>query len=77
LAKSKPVVEALRRIAAAHGATPVQVSINWLVGFHGEAVVAIPGASRAAQVEEFASSTSFALTGEDLAELDRVSAPFK
>jgi len=39
--------------------------------------VAIPGASRADQVEDFAAATSFALTDEDLDELDRVSAPFR
>jgi aryl-alcohol dehydrogenase-like predicted oxidoreductase len=77
LAKSRPVVEALRRIAAKNGATPVQVAINWLLSSHGETVVAIPGASRAGQVEDFAAATSFALADEDRAELDRVSAPFK
>lgn len=77
LAKSRPVVEALRRIASEHGATPTQVAINWLIGFHGESVVAIPGASRAFQVEDFAAATAFALTDADRDELDRVSAPFK
>ena len=77
LAKSRPVVEALRRIAAKHGATPIQIAINWLIGGHGETVVAIPGASRAAQVEDFATAASFALTDEERAELDRVSAPFR
>lgn len=77
LAKSRPVVEALRRIAAKHRATPIQVALNWLVGFHGETVVAIPGASRAAQVEDFAAAMSFKLTEEDRDDLDRVSAPFK
>jgi aryl-alcohol dehydrogenase-like predicted oxidoreductase len=77
LAKSKPVVEALRRIAAAHGATPSQAAINWLIAFHGETVVAIPGASRAGQVEDFAAAASFSLTDLERDELDRVSAPFK
>jgi len=77
LARSRPVVETLRRIASKYGATPARVAINWLIGIHGEAVVAIPGASRADQVEDFAAATSFALTDEDLDELDRVSAPFR
>jgi aryl-alcohol dehydrogenase-like predicted oxidoreductase len=77
LAKSRPVVEALRHIASKHDATPVQVAVNWLVSVHGDAVVAIPGASRAGQVEDLVASTSFALTDEDRDELDRVSAPFK
>jgi aryl-alcohol dehydrogenase-like predicted oxidoreductase len=77
LAKSWPVVEALRRIAAKHGATPIQAALNWLICVHGETVVAIPGASRAGQVEDFAAATSFALTDGDQDELDRASAPFK
>ncbi len=77
LAKSRPAVESLRRIAAGHGATPIQVALNWVISGHAETVVAIPGASRAGQVEDFAAATSFALTGEEREELDRVSAPFK
>ena len=77
LAKSRPVVESLRRIAASHGATATQVAINWLIAFHGDTVVAIPGASRAAQVDDFAAASAFALTAEERDELDRVSSPFK
>jgi aryl-alcohol dehydrogenase-like predicted oxidoreductase len=77
LAKSRAVVEALHRIASKYGATPSQVAINWLIGSPGQTVVAIPGASRAAQVEDFAAAKAFALTDEGRDELDRVSAPFK
>jgi len=77
LAKSRPVIEALREIGARHAATPSQVALNWLVSFHGETVLAIPGASRAAQAKDNAGALAFALTKDELNHLDRVSAPFK
>jgi aryl-alcohol dehydrogenase-like predicted oxidoreductase len=77
LEKSRPVIEALRRIAPKYAATPAQVALNWLIAFHGETVVAIPGASRVEQVHDFPAAMSFRLSGEDLDELDRISARFK
>ena len=77
LEKSRPVIEALRRIAPKYAATAAQVALNWLISFHGEIVVAIPGASRAGHVSDFTAAMSFRLSGEDLAELGRVSSPFK
>jgi aryl-alcohol dehydrogenase-like predicted oxidoreductase len=77
LEKSRPVIDALRRIAPKYGATASQVSLNWLLVFHGETVVAIPGASRAEHVRDFTAAMTFRLSAEDLEELDRVSAPFK
>ncbi len=76
LAKSFPVIQALRRIAPAYGATPVQVALNWVVDKAGRTVVAIPGASRAGQVDDFVAAMSFRLSDGDREELDRVSAPF-
>jgi aryl-alcohol dehydrogenase-like predicted oxidoreductase len=77
LETSRPVIETLRRIAPKYAATPAQVALNWLISFHGQAVVAIPGASRADQVPDLTAAMSFRLSPEDLAELDRVSSPFK
>ena len=37
------MIEALRQVAADHGATPSQVALHWLVSFHGDAVVALHG----------------------------------
>jgi aryl-alcohol dehydrogenase-like predicted oxidoreductase len=77
LEKSRPVIEALRRIAPRYGATAAQVALNWLFSFYGETVVAIPGASRSDQVADLTAAMSFRLSGEDMEELDLVSAPFK
>jgi aryl-alcohol dehydrogenase-like predicted oxidoreductase len=77
LEKSRPVVETLRRIGADHGATPSQVAVNWLISFHGDSVVAIPGASRAEQAADFVGAMRFRMSAEEMDEIDRVSAPFK
>ncbi|MCU0726969.1 MAG: aldo/keto reductase [Planctomycetes bacterium] len=76
LARSRPVVEALRAIAAAHGATPSQVALAWLVAFHGDTVVAIPGATKPGQASECAAAMTIELTPAELVRLDEVSRAF-
>ncbi len=76
LQRSLPLIEALRRIAAAHAATPAQVALAWLLAFHGESVVAIPGATKVAHVADNVGAMRLELTPEELAELDTLSRPF-
>jgi len=73
LERSRPLIEALREIAAAHGATSAQVALAWIVTFHGDAVVAIPGAVSPAQAVENAGALRLALSVEELSRLDRLS----
>jgi aryl-alcohol dehydrogenase-like predicted oxidoreductase len=77
LARTRPLVEELQRIAAARGVTPSQVALNWLLHFHGETVVAIPGASRPRHAEEAAGAMAFRLAAEEMARLDDLSRPFR
>jgi diketogulonate reductase-like aldo/keto reductase len=58
----------LARIAKAHGATPRQVALRFLV--REPPLFAIPKASNPAHVEENAKAGALALTGEELAEID-------
>lgn len=76
LDRSRPLIEALRRIAAKHGATPAQVSLAWLLQFHGDTVVAIPGATRVSQVVDNAGAMAIELSQEELLDLDLLSRPF-
>ena len=77
LAKSRPVIEALRELAERYQATPSQVALNWLLAFPGEIVVAIPGATKVRHAQENAGAMSFRLTPDELAQLEGVSAIFK
>lgn len=77
LERSRPVAEALKTVAANYNATPSQAALNWLMNFHGDTVVVIPGATSAGQARDNAASMNFRLSDEDLAYLDEVSANFK
>jgi aryl-alcohol dehydrogenase-like predicted oxidoreductase len=77
LAKSAPIIEEVKRIAEVHGASPSQVALNWLVHFHGDTVVAIPGATRLTQAQQNVGALDFELTREELNRLDEVSRRFK
>ena len=73
LEKSRPLIEELQRLAAAHSATAAEVALNWLVSFHGDTVVAIPGASKPSQAEHNAHAMGFELASEELGTLDELS----
>ena len=73
LERSRPVIAALEEIAARYDVTPAQVALNWLIHFHGDAMVAIPGASRVQHAEESAGAMQFQLSEDELAYLDQLS----
>jgi pyridoxine 4-dehydrogenase len=59
---------AITRIAAAHGASPFQVAIAWLLA-RSPVVAPIPGTSSLEHLEENVAAASLELTGEELEEL--------
>jgi aryl-alcohol dehydrogenase-like predicted oxidoreductase len=73
LEKTRPLIEELRAIARAHGAAVSQVALSWEVSFHGETVVAIPGASRPAQAEQAAAAVDLRLSAPELSRIDQIS----
>ena len=77
LERSRPLVEALRAVAAAHGATPSQVALSWLVDRHGVTVVAIPGATSVAQARENTGAMGVTLAAAERARLDELSRRFR
>jgi pyridoxine 4-dehydrogenase len=60
--------EALGRIAAAHGATPAQVALAWLLA-RSRVVVPIPGTASVAHLEENVAAADLELTEDELAAL--------
>ena len=77
LKKTKPLVDAMDEMAKRHGVSITQVALNWTVNFHGDSVVAIPGASQPKHAEEAAGVMSFRLTDEEMARLDELSRQFR
>jgi diketogulonate reductase-like aldo/keto reductase len=60
--------QALGAVAAAHGSTPAQVALAWVL--RRDDTIAIPKASTVAHVEENRAALDLRLTEEDLRELD-------
>jgi aryl-alcohol dehydrogenase-like predicted oxidoreductase len=76
LEKSKPLAGLVKKLALKYEKTPSQVALNWLIHFHGDAVVAIPGATKAKHAEENTGAMKFKLSPEDMNLLDEVSKTF-
>ena len=69
LAANEALVEHVRALAAAKGATPGQVALAWLLAQHPW-IVPIPGTRRIERVEENAGATTLALSADEVADLD-------
>ncbi|MBN1142919.1 MAG: aldo/keto reductase [Bacteroidales bacterium] len=77
LAKSLPVVTLVKELAQKYKVTPAQIALNWLLHFHGNTVVAIPGATKDTHVKENTGAMKFRLSDQDMDNLDKVSAGYK
>ncbi|WP_186580039.1 aldo/keto reductase [Aquibacillus kalidii] len=73
LAKTQELIDLLEEKAIKYGVSQTQIALNWLIHFHGDTVVAIPGASKPHHVQENIGTLTFKLTEEDLHEIDEVS----
>ncbi len=76
IAASRPLIEALERISEKHSASVAQVALNWLIHYHGDTVVAIPGATKASQVEQNTGAMNFTLNSDEMQEIDSLSQQF-
>lgn len=76
LRKSLLLIEALEQMAATHQASTTQVALAWLIHSHGETVVAIPGASSVAQVQQNAGALTLLLSDAERNRLDELSSGF-
>ncbi|MGQ5637227.1 MULTISPECIES: aldo/keto reductase [unclassified Streptomyces] len=69
------LLEPVRAVAEAHGATPGQVALAWVqqrATAHGLPVVPIPGTRKPQRVEENVAAAALTLTGEELALLEPI-----
>jgi len=71
---AEPLIDAVRKVAVAHDATPSQVALAWLI--RRPNVVVIPGASSVAQVEVNAEAAALELSDEEDEALCRASDDF-
>jgi len=75
LRRAGPLIDTLRQVAAAHDATPAQVSLAWVLRQPGVAV--IPGASSVAQAESNAAAADLELADDELAALTAASDAYR
>jgi len=68
------LADTLREVAAARSATAAQVALAWLLK-RDDHVIPIPGATRPEHIRENSGALSLELSEEELARIDRVSAP--
>jgi aryl-alcohol dehydrogenase-like predicted oxidoreductase len=60
---------AFQRVAGAHGVSPQQVTLAWMLA-KAPVVIPIPGASRPASITDSAQAAELMLTSQEIAELD-------
>ena len=64
LKKTQALVDSLEAIALEHDATVAQVTLSWTTTFHGDTIIAIPGASKTYQAEQNAGAMRISLSLE-------------
>ncbi|MFH0518889.1 aldo/keto reductase [Streptomyces sp. M41] len=72
-ATNAALVDAIRKVADEHGATPGQTALAWVqqqAAVHGLPVIPIPGTRKPTRVEENVGATRIVLTERDLAALE-------
>lgn len=63
------LVDQVKRLAAAHGATPAQIALAWILA-QGDDIIPIPGTKKVTRLEENAGAVNVTLSATDLAALD-------
>jgi aryl-alcohol dehydrogenase-like predicted oxidoreductase len=74
--RSRGLVEALMQMAPAYEVSASQVALNWLVSYHGDTVVAIPGATKAEHARQNCAALNFRLEQKDLDRIEELSRQF-
>ncbi len=69
LRANQALVDVVRALAAARGATPAQIALGWLLA-QRPWIVPIPGSTRLERIEENLAAADLALTQDDLDEIE-------
>jgi aryl-alcohol dehydrogenase-like predicted oxidoreductase len=65
------IVEKIKEIATAKGATPAQIALAWVLHMN-EHNAPIPGTRKISRLEENAASVDIVLSAEDMAAIDQI-----
>ncbi|WP_410511553.1 aldo/keto reductase [Paenibacillus sp. BR2-3] len=73
MTRSRPLIDSLGALGEKYGVTAGQIALNWLIHYHGDTVVAIPGASKERHATENIGAMTFQLTRDELEHLNEAS----
>ncbi|NHI88099.1 MAG: aldo/keto reductase [Candidatus Thorarchaeota archaeon] len=73
LEKTHALIETLESIACEHEAKAAQIALSWTTTYHGDTIVAIPGASKTYQAEQNAKAMRIQLTSEQKEAISSIS----
>lgn len=68
-AKNMEIVDVVKGIADAHGVSPAQIALAWLL-HQGDDIVPIPGSKRRVTLEDSMAAVDVSLSADDLATID-------
>jgi aryl-alcohol dehydrogenase-like predicted oxidoreductase len=71
--KTRDLIKKLEQIAGSHNCSISEVVLSWAVNYHGEVILAIPGASKIEHVDQNVGALTLKLTPEEMASLDKES----
>jgi aryl-alcohol dehydrogenase-like predicted oxidoreductase len=71
--KTRNLIKKLEEIAGAHNCSPTEVALSWAVNYHGDVIVAIPGATKTEHVHQNVGALKLKLSPEEMAALDKES----
>lgn len=77
LEKSRPIIGTIKELSVKYGVSASEIALNWLVNFHGDTVVAIPGATKESHAQQNTGAMRFKMEASDMLLLDQQSAIFK
>jgi len=73
LRQSQPLIDRLATLGEKYSVQPAQAALNWVITYHGDSVVAIPGATKPHHAAQNAAAMTFELTPDEGRELDELS----
>ena len=71
--KSRPLIKTLEDIAGSYNRSASEVALSWTVNYHGDSIVAIPGASKTEHALQNIGAMTLKLSREEMAKIDEVS----
>jgi aryl-alcohol dehydrogenase-like predicted oxidoreductase len=73
VARTRKLVNKLDEIASLHNHTITEVVLSWTINFHGDIILAIPGATKPAQIYQNIGALTLKLTPQEMAAIDHES----